>query len=60
MNRWKPKITVQKAYEINDRDNVLQCLSCSDMAEDNKTYCRQCGAYWKDVDEGLFDYDLEA
>lgn len=57
MNRRR-KVDLHEARAEAIETRLWQCRSCDTMIEDrmdDAPYCRSCGAYWRDVDNGLFD-----
>lgn len=50
------RISIQKAELELQEDNLTTCKSCgSPSDEEYSPYCRNCGTYWEDVRNGLFD-----
>lgn len=49
-------VLLKRARQLIAEVQDWQCESCTKMLEEHeKRYCWQCGEYWKDVDNGLFD-----
>lgn len=54
-----PKVSLREASIENEDRIADMCASCKAPADDHHApYCRDCGDYWNDVANGLFD-DLE-
>ena len=47
------------ALEIAKTDVPNKCNSCDVFIDDDKDYCFECGSYWEDVDNGMFDEHYE-
>lgn len=52
MSRVRDLIEAEEACE-----EMKTCLTCEVIPESGEKYCPSCKQYWKDVEEGVFDYD---
>ena len=50
-----PQMTISDALLEKADHEAVFCTSCQSVADEGSQYCSSCGAYWKDVDEGLWD-----
>lgn len=52
----KKQMICEDLHDAVDAE-TWKCQSCDKMIEDDHTkpYCRYCGEYWKDVQNGLWE-----
>lgn len=41
------KMRLQEALEIEERDSIGQCYSCTGLAMEGDVYCSSCKDYWE-------------